>query len=765
MTEATRTTALLGPTNTGKTHRATERMLEHDSGMIGLPLRLLAREVYDRVTARIGESRVALVTGEEKRVPRRADYWVCTVEAMPVEREVDFVAVDEIQLAAHAQRGHVFTDRLMHARGRKETWFMGSDAIQPVIEQLAPAASVVRHPRLSKLTWARDVSLQKVPRRSAVVAFSMPQVYEIAERLRALRGGTAVVLGALSPRTRNAQVAMFQAGEVDYLVATDAIGMGLNLDVRHVAFASLRKFDGRDVRGLDPSELAQIAGRAGRYLQDGTFGTVSPVTLAPEVAAQIEGNWFPPVRKVFWRRHDLDFTSLDALAVSLRDPPRLACLRRVAQAEDEAAFDALAARDEIRARVTTPREVRLLWDVCTVPDFRKLLFEAHIDLLASIFEGLTSGNGRLSDAWMEARVRSVDDPRGDVDTLVGRIAAIRTWTYVAHQPDWVADAARWQDEARAIEDRLSDALHERLVQRFVDVYAPARDMPAKPRPRKHTLLRDEPVEVAPGHPFAKLRTMRDAMRVATEAPRVTRDRRVDELVEAPHERFTIDAEGRVTDGTVPLARLTPGTSVTLPGVELVGLDAVGAGGQARIQRRLVAFVRDAVEELLAPLRQPGDLSPVARGLLYRLEQGLGTGLTRDLADVLGGLTPLDREQLEARGVHLGARVVFARSLLKPEALASRLTLARVYFGLGKAFTAPPPGAVSVRVARGSSSHSWLALGYPVFGPRAVRADIAEKVYAALTSTEGEPLDQSAAATRLGASAREVAEVIAKLRDA
>jgi ATP-dependent RNA helicase SUPV3L1/SUV3 len=755
MTDASSLTALLGPTNTGKTWRAIERMLDFDTGMIGLPLRLLAREVYDKVTARVGEARVALVTGEEKRIPRRPDYWVCTVEAMPVDREVDFVAVDEVQLAAHAQRGHVFTARILHARGRRETWFLGSDTMRGVMGELAPAARVVTHPRLSRLSYVEPVPLQRLPPRSAVVAFSLPQVYELAERLRIARGGCAVVLGALSPRTRNAQVAMFQAGEVDYLVATDAVGMGLNLDVRHVSFASLRKFDGREVRGLDPAELAQIAGRAGRHTQDGTFSAVAPLALPRDLIDAIEQHRFAPVRRVQWRASALSFDSLDALVASLHAPTPLRCVVRAKGADDEAALASMALRPEVRARLTDPSRVRLLWDVCTVPDFRKLLFEAHVEGLAELFVELAD-RGALRDAWMAARVATVDDADADVDALVARIAAIRTWTYVSHQPGWVEHAPVWQERARDVEDRLSDALHRALVRRFVDQPAGARGAASAPRPRVRARP-DEP-EVAAGHPFAGLRAMRDAMRPRVEAPDHALRRRVDELVEAPHERFTLDERGRILEGGEVLGRLVRGTSITLPGVALSTLEGAGGGGHARVQRRLVAWARDVVHELLAPLRAGREVTPSMRGVLYRVEQGLGTALRREVRDPVDALTPEERASLEGLGVVFGGCVVYAPALLDARSVSRRAVLAAVHHGLAKAVEVPD-GAATLRCAKEVPREAYGAMGFPVFAGRAVRADVAERVYA---SAHGSERDEAQEARWLGLSAGEARAVTAAI---
>ena len=748
MPEGSAITALLGPTNTGKTHRAVERMLTHDTGMIGLPLRLLAREVYDRVTTRVGEARVALVTGEEKRIPRRPDYWVCTVEAMPMEREVDFLAVDEIQLAAHDQRGHVFTERLLAARGRRETWFMGAETMRPLLRELVPTATHAPCARLSSLTGQGASKLSRLPPRSAVVTFSMPQVYALAERLRALRGGAAVVLGALSPRTRNAQVALFQSGEVDYLVATDAIGMGLNLDVNHVAFAALRKFDGRVDRELDPAELGQIAGRAGRYLRDGTFGTVAPLRFPEGVAAAVEGHRFPALRRLRWRNADLDLGSVDALLASLRERPRLACLKLVEDAEDGAALERLAQHPAVRARARGEEAVRLLWEVCRIPDFRKLLLELHVSLLAEIFDMLAGPRGVLDPAFLEERIAELDDEAGDVDTLVARMAAVRTWTYISHQTRWMKDAAGWQERTRAIEDRLSDALHERLVARFVERRA-GRRAPAGPRlgrpgPRASAEAETESAPTNRSHPFAGLASLRAALAPAAPSSSSVEAGWVEGVIAAPHDAFAVDAAGRVTAGGRPLGQLIRGTGLLLPEVRLMGLglDELGAGARSRVLRRLVAFARDLVEELLAPLRAPElrPLSAAGRGVVYQLEQGLGTALARRAGDQLAGLGERDRELLHGAGVELGARILHLPALRSPLALEARLALASAWFDPRPA--SPRPGAASIVAPRGADPRAYTAIGYPVFGTRAIRADLAERAHRALA-------DDTEEAARLG----------------
>jgi ATP-dependent RNA helicase SUPV3L1/SUV3 len=752
-------TALLGPTNTGKTHRAIERMLEHATGMIGLPLRLLAREVYDKVSAKVGESAVALVTGEEQRIPPRPSYWVCTVEAMPVEREVDFVAVDEVQLAANDQRGHVFTSRLLHARGKGETWFLGAGTMRAAMAELVPTARVVHHPRLSQLRFAGESPLARLPPRSAVVAFSMTHVYELAERLRARKGGAAVVLGALSPRTRNAQVAMFQSGEVDYLVATDAIGMGLNLDCGHVAFSSLRKFDGHDVRILEDAELAQIAGRAGRWIADGTFGAIEPLEIPMGTARAIEEHRFDPVRRVRWRNDRLDFASVDALLDSLDQKPTRRILRGVADAEDRNALAHLARRDDIRGAARGER-VRLLWDVCTIPDFRKLLFEAHAELLGELFLELAR-RGRLSDDWLAARMRGLDDTSGDVETLVARIAATRTWTYVANRGDWLDSPAEWQEETRAIEDRLSDALHARLVLRFVDARkggAPKRSRARAPDSRPSLEpVDDVPLAVDAAHPFAALAKLRARM-VPGAPPSTPGPSWIDEVVDAADDAFALDAAGTITHAPSKraIAAIVRGASIALPDVRLADLDA-GAGARSRLQRRALAFARDAVGHLLGGLRPLAarESTATVRGLVHRLEQGLGTALAADVADLTVALDDAERATLAEAGLVLGRVVVYVEEGLAVRSVPSRVALASAWYG-GKKPPAPPRGgAVSFAPGRGVAPAAYLAVGYPIFGPRAVRADVAEAAAARL--------DDPHLASRLGCTAREARAIALALR--
>ena len=731
-TDATESVALLGPTNTGKTHRAVERMLEHDSGMIGLPLRLLAREIYDRLSARIGEERLALVTGEEKRVPRRPDYWICTTEAMPLTREVDFLAVDEVQLATHDERGHVFTDRLLYARGKRETWFLGAATMRDILREFVPAARQREYPRFSKLSFSGAAKLSRLPKRSAVVAFSVAELYTLAGQLRQVHGGTAVVLGALSPRARNAQVALFQSGEVDYLVATDAIGMGLNLDLDHIAFAALRKFDGKKPRSLDDAEIGQIAGRAGRYTRDGSFGTLLPLDLERDRAERIEQQRFEPVRRVRYRNSDLDFSSLTALTESLRAPPRRAVCASVPEADDQRALEALSRRPHIAARARSARDVELLWQVCQIPDFRKILFEVHVDLLEQVFELVSQGP--IPRAFLRARAVELDRLDGDADELMARIARLRTWAFIANQSSFTAEPES-RAELAALEDRLSDALHAALVRRFVERRGRGRGA-ARSRARPLSLSgHDESASYA-FRPFAELDTLRARLTPASEAPAPhNAEDELSSLVTAPHEAFTLDSDGTIRAGALALARLTPGASLTLPEIRLLELPNAGAGLRSALQRRLLAFARDVPNRLLAAVLELKRSSHGSlRAVAYQLEQGLGTALVADLRASLERLDPDAHATLARLGVALGRVSVGLPALLRGSALDTRATLVRAQL---------PRSALPALLGQPSYPHgalprsAWLALGYVSLGPRALRCDLAER--AAVAGTDGNVL--------------------------
>lgn len=718
--------ALLGPTNTGKTHRALEAMLQHPTGMIGLPLRLLAREVYDRLTARVGEAAVALVTGEERRVPPRPRYWVCTVEAMPVDREVDFLAVDEVQLAGDPGRGHVFTDRLLYARGARETLFLGSDTVAPLLRRLVPEVAVESHPRLSRLAWVGPRGLGSLPPRSAVVTFSAERVYAIAELVRRKAGGAAVVMGALSPRTRNAQVAMFQAGEVPVLVATDAIGMGLNLDLSHVAFADGHKFDGERTRLLTAAEVGQIAGRAGRYTNDGTFGVTDTCPpFGDGLVEQVERQRFPPLKRLWWRPAALDASSLEALRRSLHQTPPAPFLERVRADDDEGALEALSRHPEVRARATTPAAVGLLWEVCRVPDYRGLAGEAHPRLLLPVYLRLHD-RGVLPTTWVERQIDALDRVDGDIAALMGRVAAIRTWAYVAHRPGWTEDPVALRAHAGRVEERLSDALHQALTERFVDrrsvtAGAPAVGALEGGRVRVGGEVHGEVVglQFRPrgGAEQAVGRAVREVV-----APEVAR--RAERAAAAEHAAFTLDAEAVIAWEGAPVARLVAGPDPREPGVKLVRNDWLAPGAQMQLQRRLSAWVRDHVAELLAPLRREDVPRGPARGVLYALERALGTVPTEAIADLVPELRGPDRAGLARAGVRLGVGFAWSQPLL--ERAADRAVLWAVHAG---GAVPPLPAPPADDRLPDTPDRFYVAVGYVPLGPRVVRVDHFEAAWA------------------------------------
>ena len=733
-----RVLAVLGPTNTGKTFLAIERMLCHASGMIGFPLRLLARENYDKIVRLRGAASVALVTGEEKIVPPDPSFFVCTVESMPLDRRVDFLAVDEVQLCADPERGHVFTHRLLHARGGSETMLLGSDTVRPLIRRLVPEAEFLGRPRFSTLRHVGAKKLTRLPPRSAVVIFSAADVYQTAELLRRQRGGTAVVLGALSPRTRNAQVAMYQAGEVDYLVATDAIGMGLNMDVDHVAFAKLSKFDGLSPRRLRPPEIAQIAGRAGRHMADGTFGTTAEAgALDPEVVEAVETHSFEPLRSLMWRNADLDFGAPHLLLRSLERRPPVPVLRRAPEADDQLALAVLARDPDVKAIATTRQRTRLLWEVCQVPDFRKILTDAHTRLLAEVYRRLTGPAGRLDEDWVARHVARLDRIEGDIDTLVTRIAHVRTWTYLSHRPDWLNRPRHWQERTRAIEDKLSDALHDRLTQRFVDRRSTVlvksmvggREPLAAVTRAGEVLVEGEYVGRLEGFRFLPDGVPHDEDRRALigatrRALRVEIAARVRRFAGDPDGAFHLAPDGRILWAGAPVARLARGRDMAKPVSRPLDSDLLEPAARDRVAARLDRWLLHLVDGALAPLvrLREAPMKGPARGLCYQLVESLGSLERSRVATTVDHLTPADRRSLSRLGVTIGAQHVYMRSILKPRAVAMRALLWAVAHGRALPAPLPPAGAPAVGVADDVPEAYYEAIGYAPCGRRAVRLD-------------------------------------------
>jgi ATP-dependent RNA helicase SUPV3L1/SUV3 len=748
--------AILGPTNTGKTHLAIERMCGHSSGVIGFPLRLLAREVYDRVVAMKGESQVALLTGEERIVPPHARYFLCTAESMPVgnegeePRDFAFAAIDEAQLAVDPERGHVFTDRLLRARGREETLILGSESLKPIVRELLPEGEIVTRPRFSTLRYGGNVKLSRLPPRSAVVAFSAEQVYALAEMLRRFRGGAAVVMGALSPATRNAQVAMFQRGEVDYLVATDAIGMGLNMDVTHVAFAGLEKFDGRRDRRLTIAEMAQIAGRAGRHQKDGTFGTLGLTEdsggFSDSEVGAIEEHRFRPIDWVYWRNAELDFTDVRSLIASLEVKPDDPVLRAAPEAIDLAVLKLIAEDPAIASRKGA--QARRLWAVCGLPDFRKVGPMHHARMVRRLFSYIGEG-GHVPHEWFAAEVTRLDNMSGDIEALADRLAGIRSWAYIAHRGDWLKEPAKWAERTREVEARLSDALHERLTQRFVDrrTAVLVRDIGARGADALPvTVAADGEVSVGPepiGHltgfdfrvdPSARLADKRLLLAAAERRLGDELDRRANALIDSPDEIFalTVDDKGSVAvawDGHT-LARLAPGRSLLEPAIRTARpLDRLSAQTRAALRARLERWIDAQIHEHLRALQSlaaaaadPAS-SPGVRALAAMLSDAGGVLPRKAALSAIAHLEQADRQALHKLRVRLGPLDVFAPTLLTPAAQHWRAALLAVRQGQPMPGL-PAPGAAT---AAADADPRGASLTYRRAGRTWVRVDLADRL--------------------------------------
>ncbi len=743
MTGDKRVVAVLGPTNTGKTTYAIERMLGHRTGVMGLPLRLLAREVYDRVVAARGPSVVALVTGEERIVPPRTQYWVCTVEAMPEGMGCDFLAVDEIQLCADPERGHVFTDRLMRARGLHETLFLGSDTMRGPIRALVPQAQFIQRERMSDLTYIGAKKISRMKPRSAIVGFSVENVYAIAELIRRQKGGAAVVMGALSPRTRNAQVDMYQNGEVDYLVATDAIGMGLNLDVDHVAFSALAKFDGRRMRPLAPNELAQIAGRAGRGMKNGTFGvTGDAAPLEDSVAAAITSHRFTPLKKLNWRNPALQFGSIDRLIATLEAGPDHEMLVKAREADDLSALKALAQDAQITARCTDGPSIRLLWDVCRIPDFRGISHAEHASLLEVIFNHLHE-RGRIPDDWLATQIRRIDRTDGDIDALSKRLAFIRTWTYVAQRKGWTGDETHWREEARSVEDRLSDALHERLTQRFVDRRTSVllrrlgqkEAMVADVSNSGEVTVEGEFVGRLEGFRFSqdKSATGAEAKTIKSAALQALAPQfhlRADRFYNAPDTEIDFTEQGGLMWGKDAVGKLVAGPEALKPQVDVFVDDVAGPEVAQKVQRRLQHFIDRKIAALFEPLmnlNRDETLTGLARGFAFQVVEALGV-LPR--AAVAGEVKALDQDArgaLRKHGIRFGQFTIFMPLLLKPAPTRLRLVLWSLSKGLSDFPEAPPPGLVTIPADANAPQGADTMSGYRAAGERAIRIDMLERL--------------------------------------
>jgi len=730
-----RVKAVLGPTNTGKTHLAIERLLGHSSGIIGFPLRLLARENYDRMVARKGAKSVALITGEEKIVPPGARWFSCTVEAMPLDRPVEFIAVDEIQLCADPDRGHVFTDRLLHARGMVETMFLGAETIRRLLKRLVPEAEIETRPRLSELSYAGPVKLSRLPPRSAIVAFSGAEVYAIAEAVRRRRGGCAVVMGRLSPRTRNAQVALYQEKEVDFLVATDAIGMGLNMDVDHVAFAGLSKFDGHRPRLLNAPEVAQIAGRAGRGMRDGTFGvTADCPPLGEELITAVEAHSFESLEQLSWRNSALDFASVDALLDSLTAPPGRPGLVRGQDATDLLTLAALNADAGIRKAAAGRAATKLLWEACQIPDFRKLATDAHVKLCARVFGHLRAAQF-LPEDWVRAEIEALDKVEGDIDTLMQRLTDVRVWAYITARADWMRDAMPWARRAREIEDRISDTLHVKLMARFVDKRAAhltrrledseAEELQAVVSTRGVVLVEGHEVGRVEGFnfhpdPSAQGAEKKFLLRATRRALGQEMPRRILRAETAADDAFTLTDDRYVVWEGAKIARLKRDKNLLKPAIDILHSEFLDGLARERLRARISAWLTAETERRLGPLlKAMADPKPELRGIMHRLGESSGVMPAEPVSPEL-------RPLLKKAGIEAGRFAFFMPAVLKPGAARLRALLWGVQHDRNPP-ELPQPGLVSAPMPGNWGEDFALSMGWLPAGPVMVRLDIAEKL--------------------------------------
>ena len=742
-------TAVLGPTNTGKTHLAVERMLAHAGGMIGLPLRLLAREVYDRVRLRAGDHAVALMTGEEKIVPANPRYWICTVEAMPQDLRVPFLAIDEVQLAGDFERGHIFTDRILHMRGLEETMLLGSGTMRPLLEKLLPGTHFVSRPRLSKLTYAGSKKLSRLPRRTAIVAFTAEMVYTVAELIRRQQGGAAVVLGALSPRTRNAQVALFESGEVDYLVATDAIGMGLNMDVDHVAFAATRKFDGFQFRNLTPAELGQVAGRAGRHLNDGTFGVTGEAEgFDAETVDRLENHNFDSLRMAQWRNRDLHYRSLDTLRKSLGYLPNEEGLTRGQPTADIEALEAVCRDPLLVDMVSGDKDVRRAWEVCQIPDYRNISPAEHAHLVGKVLQFLKSRPGHIPEDWFSQQLAHCENLEGNIDTLSQRISHVRTWTFIANRGDWLEAPLYWQGRAREIEDRLSDALHEKITQRFIDRRSSVLMRRLAKRESLMSSVEDDGAISVEGEVIGRIVGLSfvPGEALAGDESKLLKAAAVQVLVTEVAARATtlsltsdtdlkLSRTGEITWQKNVIGRVLPGDARFKPRAEVVADDILAPALKDEVRTRLQKFVDRTISmhlEALVKLDESEGLEGAVRGIAYRISENFGVLSRDDVAAEVKALSQEDRAKLRGFGVRFGAINLFLPALLKPAPTDLRLLLwwlegTKAGRLSGDLPALPPNGLTSFVADPAMPEGFYRVAGYRLCGARAVRVDMLERL--------------------------------------
>ena len=747
-------TAVLGPTNTGKTHLAIETMLSFESGIIGFPLRLLAREVYEKVIKKISLDKVALITGEEKIIPPNAKYFLCTVESMPIDKQVDFVGVDEIQMCADHERGHIFTDRLLNMRGEKLTMLMGSNTIKNIISKLDDDIEFINRERLSKLTYAGHKKISRINRKTAIIAFSAEEVYAIAELIRRQKGGAAVVMGSLSPKTRNAQVELYQSGDVDFLVATDAIGMGINMDLDYVYFSNLKKFDGKKLRKLNLSEIGQIAGRAGRYLNNGSFGITGECKeISAEEVDLIENHKFEEIRTLFWRNSNLNFNNSFSLLKSLEQKPYQDWLRKIHECEDERALKFFLKDKNLENVNMNKKTLSLLWECCQIPDFVKKTYGNHYEVIGSVFKFLNSEKGKIPNEYMRIQLMKLDKLEGNVDSLSNRIANVRTWSYVSNKNNWIENQDYWIEKTKNLEDKLSDRLHEELTKTFIDKRASVLARGLKQDMEfKTEILQNNDVKID-NHYIGKINGLKleldlkqgaletdikSLKKAARQSVSPELEKRIDNIIETKIIELSNDT--KIYWNKFPIAKIIPGKDYLTPNLEIIVDEML----EQKQRQKLIDFLKKWLSEKinlelksLIDLRNINQKNSSIKALAYQLYENNGVLKRDQVSDYLKSLGQEERKILREIGVKFGRYHIYLFKLIKPEAVKLRTLLWKNFHQ--KYFKLNPPtfGLNFIEDKEKQNKNFMLLCGFEKFDNFFVRIDILERLFMQIINTNTE----------------------------
>jgi ATP-dependent RNA helicase SUPV3L1/SUV3 len=752
-------TAVLGPTNTGKTFLAIETMLSFDSGMIGFPLRLLAREVYDKIIKKIDPNKVALITGEEKIIPANAKYYLCTVESMPIDKKVEFVAVDEIQMCADGERGHIFTDRLLNLRGEKLTMLMGSDTIKNIILKLNEDTEFINKERFSKLSYLGHKKISRIDRKSAVIAFSSEEVYAIAELIRRQKGGAAIVMGSLSPKTRNAQVNLYQSGDVDFLVATDAIGMGLNMDLDNVYFSNFKKFDGKKLRRLSLSEIGQIAGRAGRYLNNGNFGITGECReISSEEVELLENHRFEEIRTLFWRNSNLHFNNSSDLIKSLDERPKEDWLRRINECEDEKVLKYFL-KDPVKYDISNNNSVlSLLWECCQIPDFVKKTYGNHLEVISKVFSFLNGHTKKVTNSFMKKQLSMLDKLEGNVDSLSNRIANVRTWSYVSNKTNWVENQDYWIERTKLLEDKLSDRLHEELTKSFIDKRASVLARGLKQDIAFHTKIVENEKVIIDDQFIGKLKGLKleldlkigtldtdikSLKKAARQSIGPEFNKRIKQIIETG--LLEIKNDFKIYWNNFQIARLQPGKDYLEPEISLIVDDIIESDKQRKLKNYIEKWLKEKINftlKSLIDLRSLKEKNSSIRALAYQLYENNGVLKREKVSDYLNKLGQEDRKILRNLGVKFGRYHVFLFKLLKPESVLLRILLWKNYNQ--KHFNLNPPkfGLNFTEDTYTKNKNFMLLCGFESFDKYFVRIDILERLFIQIINSNKESKDSN-----------------------